>query len=353
MYKVTEPFAHTLGPKNAKIMLVGEAWGKEEDRVGRPFIGASGQELTRMLREAGIERNYCLLSNVLPLRPPDNKLEALCTSKKDAGPGYGYPALSQGNYLRAEYLPELQRLKAEIQQCNPNLIVALGNTACWALLMMPKIGAIRGATAQANLAQRAEGYGYKILPTYHPAAVLRNWTQRVIVVADLMKAKHESAFPEIRRPERKVLINPTLDELAEWITRPAKLYSADIETTRKQIDMLGFARSTSDAIVVPFADWTKPDNSYWPTLSDEREARLLCNKILGGPVPKVLQNGNFDAQYLLREGFQLRNFAHDTMLLSHSLFPELQKGLGFLGSIYTSESSWKLMRHNDSNKREE
>ena len=50
------PFAHTSGPTNAKLVLVGEAWGEQEALVQRPFIGYSGQELTRMLDEAGIAR---------------------------------------------------------------------------------------------------------------------------------------------------------------------------------------------------------------------------------------------------------------------------------------------------------
>jgi len=65
------------------------------------------------------------------------------------------------------------------------------------------------------------------------------------------------------------------------------------------------------------------------------------------------QNGLYDLQYILRMGLRPANCQADTMLLHHSLFPELQKGLGFLGSIYTNEASWKLMREQDSNKRDE
>lgn len=358
-YTTTAPFEFTSGPRNARILICGEAFGEQEEKLGQPFIGSSGQELTRMLREAGIDRFQCLLTNVLPLRPPGNKLEALCADKKTVGKDYPYPAISNGKYLLPEYLGELGRLRAEIQACNPNLIIAMGNMACWALLNRTGITAIRGSTSQASLATRiqssfAAGIGYyKVLPTFHPAYILRAWQDRVIVISDLLKCAREAQFPEIRRPEREVIINPTLADIAEWITRPARLYAADIETTRGQIDMIAFARSRSDAICIPFVDWTKPDRSYWEKPGDEIEARRLVGEILSGPVPKLWQNGLYDMQFCWREGWKLRNVYEDTMLLHHAIFPEMKKGLGFLGSIYTGESSWKLMRLEDTNKRDE
>ena len=65
---------------------------------------------------------------------------------------------------------------------------------------------------------------------------------------------------------------------------------------------------------------------------------------MSSSIPKLFQNGMYDLQYLLKMGLRPKALAEDTMLMHHSMFPELQKGLGFLGSIYTNESSWKLMR---------
>jgi len=341
-----EPFAHTSGPKDARVVLVGEAFGEQEERIGLPFVGTSGQELTRMLGEAGIDRFQCLLTNVFPLRPPDNNIEALCGKKADCGPGYFHSAFRQGKYFLPKYLQHLQRLRTELSAAPRNLVVALGNTACWALLGSSGIGGLRGSTAYSTLVP-----GVKILPTYHPAGVLRNWAWRPIVLADFQKAKREAESPLIVRPEREILIEPTLDELVEWFNRPAELYACDVETSRRQITMIGFARSARDAVVVPFLDWTKPEHSYWPTAEAELTARYLCGKATGGPVPKLFQNGLYDLQYMWREGFPLRNCLHDTMLLSHSLWPEMQKGLGFLGSIHTDEGSWKRLRKQEDTKR--
>lgn len=339
MHTVKPPFSHSLGPKTAKIAFVGEAFGEQEEMVGLPFQGSSGQELTRMLKEAGIERKDCFFTNVFPIRPAKNDIKTLCVKKALTSKDYPYPPLSMGNYVEEQYCGELARLKEEISIVRPNLIVALGNTACWAVLRATRINSIRGAVAESTLCP-----GTKVLPTIHPAAVMRNWGDRPIVVADFLKAKREAEFPEIVRPSREILVSPTMAEIWEWTTRPAEFYATDIETTRGQIDMIGFARSKSDALVIPFVDNSKPGRNYWSTVEEELEARKAVQFLLGSSVHKIFQNGLYDMQYLLRDGYKLKNVTEDTMLMHHSAFPEMKKGLGFLGSIYTSEASWKLLR---------
>ena len=341
-YSCGKPFAHTSGPRDARVVIVGEAWGEQEDIVGKPFIGASGQELTRMLTEAGIQRNTCLLTNTVAFRPIDNKVESLCVQKKDLPADYPLPPLGNGKYLAQEYLGEISRLRDELSAYPRNLCIALGATAAWALLGSSRISAVRGTTTEASLLP-----GLKVLPTFHPAAVLRNWSQRVIVVADLLKAAREAEFPEIRRPERWVLIRPSLDEIRRWIDQWAKsavALAVDIETLRGQITHFGIAASRSRAVVIPFVDLSQPSGSYWPTHEAECHAWAMVQELLSLPAPKIFQNGLYDLQYLLRMGLSPNNVLHDTMLLHHSMYPELQKGLGFLGSIYTNEASWKLLR---------
>jgi len=339
------PFAHSSGPRNAKIALVGEAWGEQEELVKKPFVGYSGQELTKMLREAGIRRFDCFLTNVFALRPKDNQIESLCVPKAEAGPCAELPDLGKkGKYLHPQYIPELLRLKTELDTVRPNIIIALGGTATWALLNSSKIMSIRGAIADSLLCP-----GIKVLPTYHPAGVLRNWAWRPIAIADFLKAERESAFPQIIRRKRFVTWPDTIEEITEWINRhnvlsPSCVLSVDIETKLRQIEMIGFAPSPESALVVPFIDASRAENSYWPTLDMERRAWRLVRDVLEGPATKVFQNGLYDLQYILRAGIRPKACGHDTMLLHHSLYPEMQKSLGFLGSIYSNEASWKLFR---------
>lgn len=382
-------FYGTSGPANPRIVILGEAWGESEDRTKKPFAGESGRELFRMLGEAmpDIEpelhravldiadkygdawvgdRNQWLeaagisLTNVFSFRPQGNKLDTLCSTKKEVGEYAGsFAALQRGQYLREEFLPELDRLNHELGTWQPNLVVAAGNTACWAMLQATNIGSIRGAVTSSDgtptrnripvLSGETMGRsGFKVLPTYHPAGVLRQWAWRPIVVADLMKAARESRYPEIKRPIRRVLVSPTLDEMLAWERETYKMHPAsiasDIETEAKQITMIGFARNQSEAMVIPFWDRTKPGYSYWPDHQSEREAWNCAERLLTYDAQNIGQNYIYDLQYITKMGIRPTKCTADTMLLHHSLFPEMQKGLAFLGSVYTNEISWKLWR---------
>lgn len=257
---------------------------------------------------------------------------------------------SLGTHLKAEHFYHIKRLWREIEDLDPNLIICLGNAACWALLHQTKITSLRGTVSWSNQVNK------KILPTFHPAAVLRQMSMRPTALADFQKAKREIEFPEIKRPERWItLIDPTEAGLAEgysWFNRPANAYAVDIETFRGQITMVGFARTAADALVIQLR--TEPIGNYWPTDELEFRAWRLISHGLASSVPKIFQNGLYDISYFLKMGIQPRNCAHDTMLWHHSKYPELPKSLGYLGSLYANEVSWKLMRrHGDSAKRDE
>lgn len=324
------------------IMCIGEAWGEAEEAQRTAFVGPSGYELTRMLSEAGIDRTSCYLTNVLNLRPPNNQIEALCGPKAEGIPGY--PSLSKAKYLRREYEPELKRLTAELIETNPNLVLALGNTALWAVCGTTGISTRRGTVSNSTRCVA----GFKVLPTYHPAAILRQWDLRAVTILDFAKAKRESLYPEIVRPDRQVWIEPDLTDLEiffESYISGCKRLSVDIETSGVQITCIGFAPTESIALVVPFVDPRRAYGSYWSTRAAELGAWEFVRRVLNEPCEKVLQNGLYDISFLWRSyRLAVRNPVHDTMLLHHALQPEAPKGLAFLGSVYTNEASWKLMR---------
>lgn len=360
IYECKPPWNGTCGRRDAKIVLVGEAWGENEDALRTPFVGWSGYELSKMVCEAGLvthqepltpsayssmmlmewwKESGLLLTNVFAFRPPANKLDFICGKKAEVGKDYSLEPLGKGGYVLPRYLPELKRLATELTAHERTCIIALGAVPTWALLGSGKITKIRGVAASSTLCR-----GLKILPTYHPAGILRNWTWRPIAVADLIKvALREGQFGEVRRPERRVLINPTIQDVREWLKHPTYSYGVDLETKNKSIEMVGLARSRSEAIVIPLLDKSKPDFSYW-SAQDEQEIWSLLRWRLEDPsIIKVFQNGLYDLQYFIRRSpVRPRNCSEDTMLLHHSLFPEMQKGLGFLGSLYTNEASWKL-----------
>lgn len=327
-----------------KIALVGEAWGEKEEEVGRPFMGASGWILDQMLSQAGISRSECLVTNCFNLRPrPNNDVKNLCGPRATGIPGM--PQLQVGKYVLARYAPELERLYAEVRRTDPNIIIALGATAAWAFLHTSGIRSIRGATAVTCRAVSDKlGREYKVLPTYHPAAVAREWSLRPIVIADLDKARRQSDEPTFTRPHREIWLRPSLLDLANYEREyiiPAESLAADIETKQDQITCIGFAPSTSTAIVIPF--FLESGQNYWPILQEELAAWDYVRHWLAIK-PTVFQNGLYDINFLWsRYGIPVPLASEDTMLLHHAMQPEMEKGLGFLASVYTEEASWKFM----------
>lgn len=330
------------------IAIIGEAWGTEEEKEGKPFVGTTGYILNNMLAQVGIRREDCFLTNVFNLRPkPSNDVINLCGPRSEAIPNT--PALLKGKFVRKEYAGEIERLKKELHDRVPNVAIALGATAAWALLGTTGIRNIRGAADWSPL-------GFKVVPTYHPTAVARDWTLRPVVLADLNKAKRESAYPDLRRPERHIWIAPTLADLAQFEKEHienAERLSVDIETKGDQITCIGFAPNPHVAIVIPFfTEDAAKRNNYWPSLAEELAAFKFVERWC--QYPTIFQNGLYDIQFLWRRyGIKVPNAIHDTMLLHHAMQPEMQKGLGFLGSVYTDEASWKFMRKTDTVKRED
>jgi hypothetical protein len=334
------------------IMLIGEIANATEER--------SRYNLKAMMSQVGINIADCYSTTVFGSKLSEvGDIKELCGPKAEGIKGM--PALIKGKYVNARYVNELARLYKEINSVNPNLIIALGATASWAILGSSGIRAIRGApcgtTAPGTAATGSVLHRtFKVLPTYHPAAVSRDWTLRPIVLSDLDKAKRYSTTPELVRPARQIWIEPTLEDLKvyedEYINKAAML-SIDIETKGDQITCIGFAPDPTSAIVIPFFAEGYPKCNYWPSLADELTAWDYVNRWCNLK-PSVFQNGLYDIHRLWRTyGITCRLAEDDTMLLHHALQPEMEKGLGFLGTIYTDEASWKFMSRMETLKKED
>lgn len=329
-----------------KLAIIGEAYGEQEALFGAPFIGPAGKQLDTLLEDAGIERSECYLTNTFNLRPSssNNDLENLCGAKRDPGVLGDWPPLVPGKYLRAEFKGEIDRLVRELSEIRPNLAVLCGNTPCWALLERQAISKIRGTCTHSSRLP-----WLKCLPIYHPSAVLREYSLRHVTVLDFFKAKREREFPELIRPRREIWLEPSLEDIQSFkrsYLDQAERIAFDVETNRRgQITCISFASTIDRALVIPFVDERKPGRNYWSTLDDELIAWDLVAAILDLPAEKIGQNGLYDCQYTwMSYGIPVRNYAHDDMLLHHSLHPESDKGLGFLGSVYTNEPAWKTER---------
>jgi uracil-DNA glycosylase len=329
-----------------RIVVVGDVWNTEDAEARAPFTGAGGRLLHGMFRQVGIDKNDCFFTNVFNHQPqPSNDLKNLCGAKADGIPGY--PSLTAGKYVLAKYKKELDRLHTEIQAVKPNLILALGTAACWALGVDYRLSKVRGAATQSRFG--------KVFPTYHPNMMFRDWSLRPVLLADLAKAAKEADFPEVRRPAREIWIEPELYDLklfADKYLIDCPNLSIDIETSGNYITCIGFAPNTKVALVVPFIKhngkpyWEEPDDELWVWTWVKTQCRQ-AKHVTG-------QNFLYDCHRLWRTyGITVPGMADDTMLLHHALYPELEKGLGFLGSVYTNEARWKFMRNKDTLKKED
>jgi uracil-DNA glycosylase len=342
-----------------RALLIGESWGRSEKLFEHAFVGPSGRELAMMLGEAGLASSPAVkfpselemvkhwqrlreaegieIANVFDEHPESNNTELFFASRTSGlSIRTDLPPFKLGKYVLAEHYHHVEKLWKRIDELKPTLILPLGNYACWAVLGEAKISAIRGTV------KIAPKFSTKTLPTYHPSAVLHDYRLRTIVLKDFIKATREMQFKEIRRVERFATVADTLDEIVEWGHRPAEFYSVDVETWVPPLSIIGFARSPHDALVIPFYDDRKENKSHW-TIQEEAQVLRLVDMLLRKPLPKVFQNGVFDLWHLLRLGMRPTMCNDDTMLLHHALYPEMLKGLGFLGSIYSDEIAWKPM----------
>ena len=356
------------------IVFVADIPSFEDVETGEPLVGPGGQLFSRLLRMAGLARtddppssfrpdmrkhglrpllwarSDHLVTNVWNQKIEGNDLSGLFAGAKEAGEG-GYAqdehkAIGYG-WLRPEHRLALERIRADLIKANPDVIVPLGAGALWAFTGSTAITEARGIPVRASRVVP----GVKIVPTLHPSSVLTDYRMLGVVAADLRRAAEESKDRDkiLYRTARELWIEPSLPDLDLWwldYGMASGLLAVDIETNRGQVTCIGFAADTMHSICVPFVDYRKSDRSYWPTQGEEARAWAWVSKVLGSPIPKVMQNGLYDVAYLWGKlGLRVMNYCHDTRLMHHVLQPELPKSLAFLGSTYAHPPlSWKTMR---------
>jgi DNA polymerase len=304
-----------------RMAIIGEAPGMEELREDAPFVGPSGKTLNFLLRAADIDRDALFLGNVFPAKAPLNDVSGWMKDKE----------LSEKAF---------KRLNADLVKFSPHVIVPMGDTALWGFTGATGIAATRGNVAKATRIMP----GAKILPTFHPAFLQKVWKQYVVVVGDLQKAWRQAAYPEVKWPRRRFMVEPTFDEALAWIAHchDADLLSVDIETGWGLITCIGLGVGP-DAMCIPFVDLRNPNKSYWPDAETESKVWWALRVLLRDKsVPKLGQNySGYDAHWLNDLGLQTYNFRHDTMLEHHALFGELEKSLAFMAARYADMPSWK------------
>ncbi|MGQ9904382.1 MAG: uracil-DNA glycosylase family protein [Anaerolineae bacterium] len=174
------------GPASAEIMFVGEGPGFNEDKQGRPFVGAAGQFLNELLQIAGFKREDVYITNVVKCRPPGNR-----------------DPLPEEIQACARYLDR------QIELINPKVIVTLGRFSMARWFPNEKISATHGKAKRVG--------GRVVVAMFHPAAALHQQSLRATVEEDFRKLKQIVAEAQ-HKPEEKPASQPAASDQAEQLS---------------------------------------------------------------------------------------------------------------------------------------
>lgn len=159
------------GNPKASLMFVGEAPGADEDEQGRPFVGRAGQLLTKIIEAMGLKREDVYIANILKCRPPENR-----------------------NPLPSEIAHCSPYLIRQVELIKPKVICALGKFSAQTLLATETpISKLRG--------NFYDYHGTKLMPTYHPAYLLRNPGEKKTVWEDMKKIAKEMGIKIPKKSE--------------------------------------------------------------------------------------------------------------------------------------------------------
>jgi len=306
------------------LAIIGESLGKDEDKEEQYFVGKSGKLLDKLLKETGIPRYTCHISNVIKvLIPPKVKKEQYLNSI----------GLSTESFM--PYLIE------ELQTVQPKAILAVGAIAMKALTGEDGILKKRGSVLECNLLDNP----IPVIPTLHPSFLFRGNMKLYPIVRHDIKRFAETGYG-ISKPaeDYNMIIDPTLTQCLEFlydIQNNASATCFDIETVARQnITCIGWTKDRKNAICIPFR--YQGLKNRWPKHDQILLIRAMQEVYNKPGLTKIGQNIHYDMHYLRPLlGFP-REPIFDTMYAHDLINPDSKHDLGFLTSIYT-----KMPYHKD------
>jgi len=325
----SKTFVPPKGSPDAGIILVGEQPGQKEVRHRIPFIGPAGRELDENLHAAGISRNDCYLTNVI--KDLDKSINSyIDLSKKDA-------------HVSKEAREYLNLLKEELSFHKANVIVAVGNIALWALTGRKGITNWRGSILESTILPDR-----KVIPIIHPSTIIppkNQYLHKYLLVNDLVKARRESEYPDIRITPRNCIIEPNYETCVNYLHQlwhmgqAGNVIDLDIEVIGKEMTCISLAHCEHEAISIPFE---KHDGPYFDIDQEATLLRLIAKIVEDPEIALAGQNFCFDIDYLLLKfGMIPRGPLYCTMIAQKIIMPDFRAGLDFITSIHTDIPYYK------------
>lgn len=224
----------------------------------------------------------------------------------------------------------------EIQAVSPNLILCMGELALQALTEEKGISKWRGSIL--HLHPRFGRPNTKVIPTFSPREI---WEQNehpfTYVQWDCGKAARIMEYQDRYEPKETIWISKSSQDIRNWFHRVqnCEYLTLDIETHHGYVTCIGFSHNGTEAFSIPLL--VGPSRDY----QDRGSSYRVIKEILESKIPKVNQNIKYDWTVLEQYGMDVKNIVGDTMLMAHTIYPEFEKGLGFLNSIYTDLPYYK------------
>lgn len=306
-----------------RLAIIGGSPSRDDIVCRSPFNGASGRMLSALLGKANILRSACYMGNVCQ-----------------------HPA--EGYVLDPNELAQgLEVLADDLANINPNLCFLLGRDAFKSAKVDGVLDNWRGSVFIGD--KPGPFFGRKCLASYHPSDCFRQYDWTTLLMFDIRKAAIESKLPDHHVPYRDLRTDLSLDALLSEMDKvldQRPTISIDIEGGIYGMSCISIAPSPTFSFIVPFE--RRDGTSYW-SFEEEMEVWRKLAAILAHPgIPKILQNSLYD-RFVLQYAYKIvvHGIADDTMLKHWELYCELEKGLGFLCSLYTKEPFYKGDRKAD------
>ena len=244
----------------------------------------------------------------------------------------------EGGWVKPEFMPRIEDMCAKIKERKPNAVIAMGKIAFWAVTSGARLTDHRGTP------YFSEKIGAKVLGTSGLSAFTKDWSLRSIVIADINKACEHNKFKGFREKRREVYtVDDPIRDIPKLRSALTDFIAVDVETEASQITCLSLSPSENVSYVIPF--WNKSKQGYhqFPKEIEELLWKFLFELLADPKIRKVFHNSLYDLSYFRHHGIPTLGTIEDTMLMHHSLSPEMQKSLGFLGSLYCDVSAWKTL----------
>jgi len=354
--------------RNCPILYLTDVPQQNEIEKGIGYSSQSAKKEFAELEKAGMPRGKIHATYLMNFRPEKGELSAVFWRKDLPIDGYVSWGNEKGCFILDYVYNELKRLRQEIQQSKPQLIICNGK---WSLFFLTAL------TNQKDTAKSTFGTLFKWRASSLELSPWWDYTTPCIVMPVLplnskwqLPDKQYLVQWDLKRLGKiaKAAINETsiaeFQKREEYYTVPkgtpaeyfpiAKTYlykllgladagelllACDVETSAySYIDCLGIAWSATEAICIPFS--TKINPNFWNEHQEVEVYTLLYQLLLHKNVKHIGQNYAYDMQYFWRNMLLKIEPEHDTMIMNHVLFSTMEKNLGFLSSLYCKAHRW-------------